>query len=165
MNPLFNIIALMIDTLYVFLCNKICIISFIFRNIVAFTMDQTIWKFFPFYIIELIFHWLPLALLMRFKLVCKQWSVLLQNPIFLVSYNLCSDKEFGIISLWVCMVNNWFFGSYLSVNNRYLPCSFNFFILDTKLNVQWDQQFCSVRLEVICVQIIISLWTLLQRNL
>lgn len=89
---MFNIVYFIFDIVCIFIWHKICNIFFLFRKFIAFTMDATVWKFLPFEIIEIIRHWLPLSVLMRFKLVCKQWSILLQDSFFLIDCDCCAKK-------------------------------------------------------------------------
>jgi len=89
-------------------------------------MDPSVWKFLLFEILELLFHSLPLSMLIKFQLVCKEWSVLLENPIFLVACNQCANKEFVFISLPVDIEHNFFVESYLNEKGHISPLIYPF---------------------------------------
>lgn len=60
-----------VDILFVLLCHKTYIVFFSFSKLLCVTMDVVVWEFLPFEIIALVFRWLPLSVLMRFKMVWK----------------------------------------------------------------------------------------------
>jgi len=51
---------------------------------------------------------------MKFKLVCRQWCLVLENLLFLAACNRCREKELGFISLSTCFHNDCFLASYLN---------------------------------------------------
>jgi len=132
------------------------------EKVVAFHMDPAIWKFLPFEIIEILFHWRPLSVLMTFKMVCRQWCIVLEKSISLVSFDRCCQNELGFISFLTHFANDCLIGSYLNNSGLLFTIMFPFFILHTELNIQWDQWFFLAFLQVICIQKIVWLSTLLR---
>jgi len=124
------------------LCNVTYNIYFAFRKFIDFVMDPSVWKFFPFAIVDIIFNWLPLLVLIKFRWVCKEWSVLLEKLIFVSTFNRCANKEFRFIFLLVDIKHNFFFGSYL--NDKGHISLFIFTFLHSRYKIQ-----CTVGLMIV----------------
>ena len=95
-------------------------------KVVAFGMNPAICKFLPFEIMELLFCWLHLLVLMKFKLVYRQWCIVLENPLFLVTCDRWCEKELGFISLAPCFPNHFLLASYLNNSGRLSTMVFHF---------------------------------------
>jgi len=102
-------------------------------KVVTFGMDVAIWKFLPFEIIELLFQWVPFSILMKFKLVCKEWCLVLENCLFLVAFDSCREKELGFISFSACFPHDLFAASYLNNSGRLYTMVFPFLHCEYKI--------------------------------
>jgi hypothetical protein len=81
-------------------------------------MDPTIWSSLPFDILQMVFIWLPLSVLTKFRIVSKRWKDVLESQTFLSQCNQISMNEFGFLSPLFHDRKNYFLGEYLNQDGR-----------------------------------------------
>ena len=64
-------------------------------------MVPTIWKYLPIDILEMIFLWLPLSMIIRLKMVCKGWNRIVSKNNFISQWKHNQTKEYGVLVLLV----------------------------------------------------------------
>ena len=60
-------------------------------------MVPAIWKSLPIDILELIFLWFPLSMIISLKMVCKVWHCMLSENNFISQWKHNQTKEYGFL--------------------------------------------------------------------
>ena len=109
-------------------------VFFYVRWFPCFMMDPAISSCIPFEILEIVFLWLPLSVVIKFSTVCQQWKTVLQNPCFLLCCkHICTD-EFGFMVPFVNDEDNYFVAEYLNQNGRI--SHFHLWFIDSRYKVE-----------------------------
>jgi hypothetical protein len=93
-------------------------INSVFFFSVEMTMDPNIWSSLPFDILQMVFIWLPLSVLIKFRTVCKRWKDVLQSQNFLSQCNQISMNKFGFLDPFFHDRKTYFLGDYLNQNGH-----------------------------------------------
>ena len=81
-------------------------------------MDPSIWSCLPFKVLELVFQWLPLSVVIKFGTVCKKWKNALQKPSLFLRCKNVSTNEFGFLIPFLNSEDNCFSTQYLNQNGH-----------------------------------------------
>ena len=78
------------------------------------------WKSLPIDILEMIFLWLPLSMIICLKMVCKGWSCIVSENNFISQWKHNQTKEYGVLVGFAPSCRQWFIGHYI---NQLANCS------------------------------------------
>ena len=77
-------------------------------------MVPAIWKSLPIDILEMIFIWLPLSMIIRLKTVCKGWNRIVSENNFISQWKHNQTKEYGVLVGFGSSGRHRFVGHYIS---------------------------------------------------
>ena len=77
-------------------------------------MVPTIWKYLPIDILEMIFFWFPLSMIIRFKMVCKGRSHIVSEKNFISQWKHNQMKEYGVLVGFGPSCRHRFVGHYIN---------------------------------------------------
>ena len=60
-------------------------------------MVPRIWSSLPIDILEMVFLWFPLSMIIHLKMVCEGWSSKLSDNNFISKWKRCQTKEYGFL--------------------------------------------------------------------